>query len=193
MPALVDTEIFSRSDTVVESWYWAFKSKDLKKGQIKPLNFLGRELAVYRGEDGVVRAVDAYCPHMGAHLAEGKVDGTGVRCFFHHWKYDAQGELVDIPCRKTPGIQAAIQHHPVCEKYGVIWIYTGENPTHEVHYVPELEGVDVAYAFGNTFVKKCHPSVVLVNAIDAHHFNSVHHLPVHVEFETRSIRQYDSV
>lgn len=187
MPSLVNTEIFSRPDTLVESWYWAFKSKDLKKGQIKPLNFLGRELAVYRGEDGVVRAVDAYCPHMGAHLAEGKVDGTGVRCFFHHWKYDARGQLVDIPCRKTPGIQAAIVHHPVCEKYGVIWIYTGENPTHEVHYVPELEGVDVAHSFGNTFVKKCHPSVVLVNAIDAHHFNSVHNLPVHVEFETHAI------
>ena len=91
MSALTRTKIFNQPQSVVETWYWAMKSKDLKKGQVKPLNFLGRELAVYRGEDGVARAVDAYCPHMGAHLAEGTVDGRGLRCFFHHWKYDEQG------------------------------------------------------------------------------------------------------
>ncbi|MBT9546253.1 MAG: aromatic ring-hydroxylating dioxygenase subunit alpha [Candidatus Sericytochromatia bacterium] len=183
MASLVDTQIFNQPSSVVESWYWAFKSRDLKKGQVKPLNFLGRELAVYRGEDGVVRAVDAFCPHMGAHLAEGKVDGKGLRCFFHAWKFDEKGQLEDIPCRQAPGIQAEIKHHPVCEQYGVIWIYTGENPSHPVHYVPELEGVEVAHSFGNQFEKGCHPSVVLVNAIDAHHFNSVHNLPVRVEFD----------
>ncbi|MBT9548527.1 MAG: aromatic ring-hydroxylating dioxygenase subunit alpha [Candidatus Sericytochromatia bacterium] len=184
MSSLTETRIFNQPDTVVESWYWAFKSSDLKKGQIKPLNFLGQELAVYRGEDGVVRAVEAYCPHMGAHLAEGKVDGKGVRCFFHAWKFDESGELVDIPCRKSPGIQEKIKHFPVCEQYGVIWIYTGETPSHPVHFVPELEGVEVAHAFGNQFVKECHPNVVMINAIDAHHFTSVHHLPVNVQFET---------
>lgn len=184
MASLVETKIFNQPTSVVESWYWAMKSSELKKGQVKAMNFLGRELAVYRGEDGIVRAVDAYCPHMGAHLAEGRVDGKGLRCFFHAWKFDETGELVDIPCRKEPKIKEQIKHHPVSEQYGVIWIYTGESPTHPVHFVPELEGVEVDYAFGNTFTKGCHPSVVLVNAIDAHHFNSVHNFPVKVEFET---------
>lgn len=185
MASLTETQVFNRTDVVVESWYWAFKSKDLKKGQVKPLNFLGQELAVYRGQDGIVRAVEAYCPHMGAHLAEGKVDGKGLRCFFHAWKFDEHGELVDIPCRKSPGIQEKIQHYPVCEKYGTIWIYTGTGePTHPVHFVPELENVELDSSFGNTFVKGCHPNVVMINAIDAHHFTSVHHLPVDVKFDT---------
>jgi phenylpropionate dioxygenase-like ring-hydroxylating dioxygenase large terminal subunit len=187
MSSLTQTRVFNQKDAVVESWYWAFKSKDLKKGQIKPLNFLGKELAVYRGEDGIVRAVEAYCPHMGAHLAEGKVDGKGVRCFFHAWKFDEHGELVDIPCRDKPGIQEKIQTVPVCEQYGVIWIYTGKEPSHPVHFVPELEGVEVDHAFGNQFVKDCHPNVVMINAIDAHHFTSVHHLPVDVQFETKAL------
>lgn len=183
MVSVTDTKVFNQPQTVAETWYWAFKSHELKAGQVKPLNFLGRELAVYRGEDGVVRAVDAFCPHMGAHLAEGKVDGKGLRCFFHAWKFDENGELADIPCRDKPGLQARIQQHPVSEKYGVIWIYTGETPDHEVHFVPELAGVEVDHAFGNHFVKGCHPSVLLVNAIDAHHFNSVHNFPVDVKFE----------
>lgn len=190
MSALTRTKVFNQPQSVVETWYWAMKSKDLKKGQVKHLNFLGQELAVYRGEDGVARAVDAYCPHMGAHLAEGKVDGTGLRCFFHHWKYDEQGELVDIPCRKSPGIQAQIKHHPVREKYDTLWIYTGETPTHDVHTIPELEGIEVETIFGNQFVKGCHPNVVMINAIDAHHFTSVHNLPVDVAFDTQALNAH---
>ncbi len=184
MASLTETQVFNRTDTVVETWYWAFRSNQVKRGQIKHLNLAGKELAVYRGEDGIVRAVDAYCPHMGAHLAEGRVDGNGVRCFFHAWKFDASGELVDIPCRDKPGIEASIQHYPVSEKYDVIWIYSGLNPTHPVHFVPELEQIEVDSSFGNQFVKECHPNVVMINAIDAHHFTSVHQLPVQVNFDT---------
>ena len=113
MSSLADTKIFNQKNAVVESWYWALKSKELKKGQIKHLTFLGEELAIYRGDDEVVRVVQAYCPHMGAHLAEGKVDGKGIRCFFHAWKFAENGELVDIPCRKSPGIkeQFSFQRH----------------------------------------------------------------------------------
>lgn len=187
MSSLSNVKVFGKTESIVESWYWAFKSKDVKKNQIKHLSFLGEELAVYRGDDGIVRAVEAYCPHMGAHLAEGKVDGKGVRCFFHAWKFDEQGDLVDIPCRARPGIERKIKTYPVQEKYGVIWIYTGQNPTHGVHEIPELEGMETISSFGNTFVKECHPNVVMINAIDAHHFTSVHNLPVDVKFEVKEL------
>lgn len=187
MTSLTETQVFNRTDTLVESWYWAMKSHQLKKGQVKPLDFLGKQLAVYRGEDGIVRAVDAYCPHMGAHLAEGKVDGKGIRCFFHAWKFDESGKLVDIPCRQSPGIQEQIKTWPVSEKYGAIWIFTGETPTHPVHFVPELEHIELDSAFGNTFEKGCHPNVVMVNAIDAQHFTSVHNLPVKLHFEIKPL------
>jgi phenylpropionate dioxygenase-like ring-hydroxylating dioxygenase large terminal subunit len=189
MSSLAQTKIFGQKSAVIESWYWAFKSSDIKRSKVKHLNFLGEELAVYRGDDGVVRAVGAYCPHMGAHLAEGKVDGKGIRCFFHHWKFDETGELVDIPCRKKPGLKAPIKHYPVTEKYGAIWIYTGENPKHGVHEIPELIGINLDSSFGNQFIKECHPNVVMINAIDAHHFTSVHNLPVDVKFETKVLSE----
>ena len=88
---------FNNPDRVIEGWYWAFRSKDLKKGAVKPLNLMGRELAVYRGENGKVTAMDAHCLHMGAHLAEGKVEGNDLRCFFHAWKYRPDGICDDVP------------------------------------------------------------------------------------------------
>ena len=93
---------FANFERVIEGWYWVLKGRELKRGQIKPLTVMGREIIVYRDEEGQVRAMDAYCPHMGAHLAEGRVDGKGVRCFFHHWKLAESGEVTDIPCQDKP-------------------------------------------------------------------------------------------
>ena len=70
-------EVFNRPDRVVEGWYWALPAHALKRGTVKPVNLMGRELAIYRGQDGVAVAMDAYCPHMGAHLAQGR---GGRRC-----------------------------------------------------------------------------------------------------------------
>jgi len=167
------SETFANFDKVVEGWYWVLRSKELKKGKIKAVNMLGRELIVYRGDDNVVRIMDAYCPHMGAHLAEGKVDGQGVRCFFHHWKFAEDGALTDIPCQKQHP-KAGINAWPADEKYGMIWLWTGETPRHPVPYIPELKDVEEDSTFGNAFEKGCHPNVVMVNAIDEQHFHSVH-------------------
>ena len=51
--------------------------------------------------------------------------------------------------------------------------------------MPELVDQDVDVKLGNRFVKGCHPNVVLINAIDENHFNSVHNLPVDLYMETR--------
>jgi phenylpropionate dioxygenase-like ring-hydroxylating dioxygenase large terminal subunit len=44
--------------------------------------------------------------------------------------------------------------------------------------------VELDSSFGNQFTKGCHPNVVMINAIDAHHFSSVHNLPVDVQFDS---------
>ena len=49
------------------------------------VNVLGQFLAIYRGEDGQVYALDAYCPHLGANLGLGKVCGNSLECPFHAW------------------------------------------------------------------------------------------------------------
>jgi len=119
--------------------------------------------------------LDAYCPHMGAHLAEGRVDGDGIRCFFHHWKLASSGEVVDIPCQKGPA-RAAVKAWPVEERYGMVWVWTGPVARRPVPYIPELQGEELDFLLGNRFEKGCHPNIVMVNAIDEQHFHSVHPL-----------------
>ncbi len=182
--------IFNRSDSFAEGWYWALRSSELRRGKTARVKLLGRELALYRGADGKVRALDAYCPHMGAHLAEGCVEGAKLRCLFHNWRFDGNGRCDEVPALGgTPNFDARTSSWPVEEKYGLIWVWTGPEPRHPVPFVPELGTGDCDYALGNRFVKNCHPSVVMINAIDAQHFNSVHNLPVRLDMEPVAINE----
>ncbi|MEP0750646.1 aromatic ring-hydroxylating dioxygenase subunit alpha [Trichocoleus sp. Lan] len=180
--SLRKTQTFNNPDRFIEGWYWAIPSHNLKVGEVKPVTLLGRELAIYRGKDGKAIALDAYCPHMGAHLAEGKVEGNGIRCFFHNWKYDQVGKCIDIPCLEKP-LPAKVQSWPTAEKYGMVWVWTGETPRQPLPCPPELKDEECDAAIASRFVKNCHPNVVMINAIDAQHFNTVHNLPLKIVFE----------
>lgn len=173
-----DTQVFNRPDVAVEGWHWLGRSTEIRRGRVVPLRLLGRDLAVYRGEDGRVVALDAYCAHMGAHLAEGRVEGNELRCFFHHWRYDADGRCNQIPCVEGPPPRNIhVRRWPVAERHGLIWLWTGQTPKHDVPEVAELAGQPCDFLLANRFKKRCHPNVVLINAIDEQHFASVHHLP----------------
>ncbi|WP_420437385.1 Rieske 2Fe-2S domain-containing protein [Candidatus Poriferisocius sp.] len=55
------------------------ESRVLAVGEIKSFYAFGKDLVLYRTESGEARLIDAYCPHMGAHIgAGGKVDGDGT-------------------------------------------------------------------------------------------------------------------
>ncbi|TNE90943.1 MAG: aromatic ring-hydroxylating dioxygenase subunit alpha [Deltaproteobacteria bacterium] len=177
------TKTFAQRDQLVQGWTWAVTSKELGRGQVKGVRLLGRDLVIWRGEDGVARAADAHCPHMGAHLKEGRVDGNGIRCFFHDWRFDAEGHLDDVPCLdRAP--EAKLKMWPVAETLGLVWVWPGDEPTRKPPYVPELEDDECDVHVLPTFTERCHPNVMLINAIDEHHFNSVHSLPVDLYMST---------
>lgn len=176
---LAGYRIFNQRHVIAEGWYWLLPSKQLKKKQVQPVEVVGHALAVYRGENNTVAALDAYCPHMGSHLAEGKVEGNELRCFFHNWCYNASGQCTDIPCEADVMAKKVVTRAwHVQEKYNLIWIWLGEDaPTVDIPEVPELKGLAYDSSFGKPLLKHCHPNVVMINAIDEQHFKTVHHLP----------------
>ncbi|MEM7065918.1 MAG: aromatic ring-hydroxylating dioxygenase subunit alpha [Cyanobacteria bacterium P01_B01_bin.77] len=182
--------VFNRADRFVEGWYWAIPCRDLKVGQAKALTLMGRNLVFYRTHSQKVVALDGYCPHMGAALHQGKVKGEKLRCPLHHWQFDHRGQCVEIPAEGQHTERMAnikIQSWPTAEHYGMIWVWTGTEPTYPPPYVPELANIDCDVALSYRFERSCHPNVLMINAIDAHHFNSVHNLPLEIEFKSQAI------
>lgn len=85
-------------------WYRVAGSAEISGEAMLPVSYLDRQLIVYRTEDGSAQVADAYCPHLGAHLAshDGSIKEGRLTCPFHKWTFDgATGQCVDIPYSKT--------------------------------------------------------------------------------------------
>ena len=52
----------------------------------------GREVVVWRGQDGAVRAWADRCPHRGMRLSFGYVRGSALTCVYHGWSFGAGAE-----------------------------------------------------------------------------------------------------
>ena len=84
---------------IPNGWFVMDESRNLAPGEMRSLHAFGKDLVLFRAETGEARLVDAYCPHLGAHLGMGgKVDGDGIRCPFHGWRFDGEtGRCTDVP------------------------------------------------------------------------------------------------
>ena len=82
---------------------------------------LGRSLVVFRGESGAITVMDAFCPHLGAHLALGHVCGEALTCRFHGWQFANTGEVVSVPYGKRSPARVGV--HPSEVYYGMICAY----------------------------------------------------------------------
>lgn len=56
----------------------------------------GEDLVVFRDSNGRVGVLDEYCPHRGVSLALGRNEECGLRCLYHGWKMDVDGNVVEI-------------------------------------------------------------------------------------------------
>ena len=102
---------------IPNGWFAVAFSKELVDGEVKRVRYFGEELVLFRTRSGRAAVLDAYCPHLGAHLAEGgRVVGESVRCPFHGWQWDADGNCAAIPyCKRIPPT-AKTRAWPVIER-----------------------------------------------------------------------------
>src|SRR5690348_14470768 len=107
---------------IPNGWFKLLLSSELKVGDVKPVRALGKNFVAFRGESGKAAVLDAYCPHLGAHLGfGGTVVGDTVRCPFHGWQWSTDGRCAKIPYTERIPQGAATKSWPVAERNGKIW------------------------------------------------------------------------
>ena len=111
-------------------WLPAMLSSELPEPDGEPvrLRLLGEDLITFRDTDGRVGCIDAYCPHRGAPLFFGRNEENGLRCIYHGWKYDVNGECVSMPnCVEGESYREKVKitAYPSIEGGGLIWFYMG--------------------------------------------------------------------
>lgn len=147
------------------------------------LNYFGTKIVVYRGEDGQLHALDAYCPHMGADLSLGCVEGNSIRCPFHSWKWGPDGVCDEIPYAKKIPDKAVIKSWPTTEVNGLAFIWNdpeGGDPIPEQYptriddaYSDEWSGWALETMQINTNCRE-----LIDNMADCAHFGPVHGAPI---------------
>jgi phenylpropionate dioxygenase-like ring-hydroxylating dioxygenase large terminal subunit len=173
---IIPKKIFNNFNVVARGWYFACKSQDVKRKAILSTLLCQQQIVIYRGEDNIARALDAFCPHMGTDLGIGSVDGNHIRCFFHQWAFDGNGKCVDIPCLKKPLTSIALRSYACVERYGLIWVFPDTVADFDLPFHDGLAGKKLLYSLGKSYIRACHHHVTMINGIDKQHLKTVHHV-----------------
>ena len=162
-------------------WYPALLSSELAVGEVKPFRAFATELVIWRGEDGTVRMLDAYCKHLGAHMGHGgKVDGNRLECPFHAWRYNGEGVVEEIPYSKSipPQVKRPCEiQWQVTEQNRWIWFWyhpEGNAPMWQIEVVPETTDPD--WSDYDIYEWNVYGSIqnMAENGVDAAHFKYIH-------------------
>jgi phenylpropionate dioxygenase-like ring-hydroxylating dioxygenase large terminal subunit len=135
-------------DLMRQYWIPAVRSDELPSPDCPPLRvrLLGENLIAFRTTSGKVGLVANSCPHRGASLFFGRNEEEGLRCVYHGWKFDVDGNCVDMPSEPAESNFKSKVHavaYPCRERAGIIWAYMGPRevppslPDLEANMVPE--------------------------------------------------------
>ncbi len=157
-------------------WYAIGLSHELACREVQALKFMGQDVVLFRTEAGVACVMDAYCPHLGAHLGYGGViKGEVIRCPFHSFEYNTLGLCTSIPygTRIPPKARAVV--YPVCEEHGLILAYFNAEGGTPAWFVPQLEVKDWSALQSKQWTLRGHPQETTENSVDVGHFREIHH------------------
>lgn len=119
-------------------WYVAAWDHELIDGKLVHRMLLNEHVLLYRGESGKVVAMNDRCPHRGALLSQGRLEGDAVRCMYHGIKFDGAGKCVQIPGQDLIPPKMRVRTYPVHVCGHLVWIWMGDPAQADVSKIVEL-------------------------------------------------------
>src|SRR5690606_16587548 len=123
---------------------------------------------------GVLHLVERSCPHRGTQLTAGHVEGDAIRCFYHGWKFAADGQCVDQPPESVPFCdKVRIRTYPVREYLGLVFAYLGDGEAPGFPLYPEFDQFEGLLEI-DSYERDCNYFQNIDNALDHCHLAVVH-------------------
>jgi len=119
------------------SWWPVVDAGELGRKPISRMRF-GERLVFWRAGDTAVCMRDR-CPHRGAALSLGSVQGDSIACPFHGLEFGADGHCMRVPVEQDFAIpdELSVATYPVREADGYLWVWRGAMPAGELPAVPQ--------------------------------------------------------
>jgi len=157
------------------------------------LKLLCEQLICFRDSNGRVGIMDHRCPHRCASLFFGRNEEGGIRCVYHGWKFDTEGNCLDmanVPPHQDFKHKVHAKAYKTVERNGLIWVYMGDQS--KVPALPDLEAnlcpadqMDINFQF-----RECNWLQAVEGEIDTSHLGFLHYGAVPDKLTTRDINTY---
>lgn len=165
-----------------EGWFGVGWSKDFPENQPIQRRLFGEDIVFYRGNNGRLIAMNAYCPHQGASLAVGgRIDGDCIVCPFHGWSWNADGSNADVPYSAKGAVGVRNRTWPVQEVYNHVFVWSSWRSDEPRWDLPDISFLDDPRVYWNvddstrTWInRRMVPQMVTENIVDFSHIKYVH-------------------
>jgi phenylpropionate dioxygenase-like ring-hydroxylating dioxygenase large terminal subunit len=158
------------------AWYVAAWAHEVGR---EPLarKILGEDVVLFRQADGTPVALEDQCCHRQLPLSLGKVDGDGLRCGYHGYRFDASGACVEIPGQEAIPANAGVRAFTVVERWKWVWIWPGDAALADPAKIPDLwwcDHPDWQVTMPAMVPLACDARLIIDNVLDATHLTYVH-------------------
>ena len=115
-------------------WHPVAPSVELWERPTKEVTILGEVLVLFRSRGGKLGLVASRCPHRRTSMVYGIPEDDGLRCPYHGWKYDFEGQCIEQPFDEIVNPDSRFKDkitmvsYPVQELGGLVWAYMGPDP-----------------------------------------------------------------
>ena len=141
------------------------------------LQLLSEKMLAFRDSNGQLGVIDEFCAHRGVSLWFGRNEEGGIRCPYHGWKYDINGQCMEVPSEAVESgfcERIKLKSYPLVERGGVVWIYMG--PPELQPPLPEWEfaTVPARQSFTTKRIQECNWLQAMEGGIDSSHVSFLH-------------------
>lgn len=164
-------------------WLPALLASELPEPDCAPVRvrLLSERLIAFRDSSGKLGLIDEFCAHRGVSLWFGRNEENGLRCPYHGWKYDVQGQCVDVPSEPAESgycSRIKLKAYPLEERGGVLWTYMGP-PEHRPD-LPAYEwaSVPAAHRHVSKRIQQCNYLQAMEGGLDSFHSTFLHRMSV---------------
>ncbi|HZT06236.1 MAG TPA: Rieske 2Fe-2S domain-containing protein [Chloroflexota bacterium] len=103
----------------------------LRENPVRQVRILGEDLVLFRDRGGKLGLIADKCAHRSAGMRFGIPEANGLRCCYHGWLFNAEGQCIETPLEPPESTfkdRVAITAYPVQELGGLIFAYLGPEP-----------------------------------------------------------------
>lgn len=159
-------------------WIAACLSEEIEAdGPPIKTRLLGEDLVVFRDTKGRTGVLSELCAHRRASLLYGRNEECGLRCLYHGWKFDVEGNVLEMasePAESTFTARVKQKAYPTREAGGFVWCYMGALDEMTEFQAPAFAPTSEARVSATKVRVRCNWAQVLEGQIDSAHSSTLH-------------------